>query len=442
MSTSKLDQIVKGAPPPDVSPSQVAASARTSTHQNPVTAPIAPGPTQPHDPRDALPSSPPQIYLNLLILEASIRLQYLTLRARLRLHMLLLAGLAAWISTFTYFLYFRPREDGSGVGGSVYWVLETTYKFAWGIGVVTACLLYATGMYERGFRWPRKFVSTTNRGLRHFNLKIVITRGSMFRELFSWYNAGWLGESRSISYTLLPQGIDALDAKGHWNLQAKMHGLIDEDLAPAGNVLRVLLLPKPFSPDFREGWDNFRADFWERENARRTELRTIVKSRQRDVARREGGWFWWTGWRGWRKTMLFKRKTRRQLDLEKLALREQVSFDKLKHSRRRDPALQGDSRSSSRSSTPTPDPEGRHSRRGSESASHARKGSLGSLSHTGSVRRSRRTNTNAASRLTATETLLQGQNSFPMALTKLTDASSPDDKRDGTTPPPAPDALG
>lgn len=421
MSDSKLDEIVKGALPSDRSPTQVAASAKASTHQTSITAPISPASNQ-QDPRDALPSSPPQIYLNLLILEASIRLQYLSLRARLRLHMLLLAGLASWILTFTYLLYFRPREDGSGVGGSVYWVLETTYKFAWGIGVVTACLFYATGMYERGVRWPRKFIRSTNRGLRQFNVKVVLTRDNVFRELYSWIGAGWLGESRSISYHILPSGVDTLGPKDHWNVQAKMCGLVEEDLAPAGDVLRILLLPKPFSPNFREGWDNFRADFWERENARRTGLKAIVEARKKEVARREGGMLWWTGWRGWRRASLFKRKTRRQIDLEQLALRDHFSFDRTK--RRRDLL---DSRSSSRSTTPTPDPEGRHSRRGSETSSHLRRGSASSTSG-GSLRRPRRSNANPSSRLSATETLLQGQDIMAMTMTKMADVPVKEEK--------------
>lgn len=140
MSDSKLDQLVKGAPPPNISPTQIAQSAKASSHNPSPTAPQPP-PSITSDPRDSHPSSPPQIYLNLLILESSLRLQYLSLRARLRLHLLLLAALIAWILTFTYLLYFRPREDGSGVGGSVYWVLETTYKLAWGGGVVTALLV-------------------------------------------------------------------------------------------------------------------------------------------------------------------------------------------------------------------------------------------------------------------------------------------------------------
>ena len=409
MAANKLDQLVKGAPPPNVSPSQVAQSAK-ATSNNP--SPTAPHPPISSDPRDSLPSSPPQIYLNLLILESSLRLQYLSLRARLRLHLLLLAALSAWILVFTYLLYFRPREDGSGVGGSVYWVLETTYKLAWGGGVVTACLFYATGMYERGVRWPRKFTSTTNRGLRGFNLKIIIVRGSFLRELLGWTGAGWWGESKRVNFQVLPKDIEASAPKEHWNGHAARYGLVEEDIAPAGDVLKVLLLPKPFSPDFREGWENWRADYWEKENNRRAELRKVVKTRQREVAKSEGGWLWWTGWRGWRNVRLFGGKSRRQIDLEKLALREKPSTERIREKRRRESVLRGEShsRSSSRSATPGSDAEGRTLRRSPEE--HRRRGS--STSSVGGTTRRPRKLGSQSSRLSATDVLPEA----PSPLTK------------------------
>lgn len=400
MSTNKLDQVIKGAPPPNVSPSQAAESAKaTSTSTS--TSSNAPTPHLPttHDPRDSLPSSPPQIYLNLLILESSLRLQYLSLRARLRLHTLLFVILGIWTLGFTYLLFFRPREDGSGVGGSVYWVVETIEKLGWCSGIVTLCLFWGTGMYERGIRWPRKFIGTTNRGMRGFNMKVVVVKGSFLSELTGWLGALWVKDER-INFQVLPKDIEASSTgREHWNAHASRHGLIDEDIAPSGDVLKLLLLPKPFSPDFREGWENYRLEYWERENARRAELRKIVATRIRDVARREGGWLWWTGWRGWHNIRLFRSKTRRQLDLEKLSLREKPSAEKLKERKRREGLLRSESGSSSRPSsrTPTPEPDGRR-----PNQERMRRGS----STGGSTRRPRRAG--QGSRLSATETILQG----------------------------------
>ena len=408
MSGNKLDQIVKGAPPPNISPTQVAETAKASPTST-TAASTAPTPHLPttYDPRDSLPSSPPQIYLNLLILESSLRLQYLSLRARLRLHLLLLVLLVAWTLSFTYLLFFRPREDGIGVGGSVYWVLETAEKLGWCSGIVTLCLFWGTGMYERGVRWPRKFVGTTNRGLRGFNMKVVVVKGTFLSEVVGWLGmldpAGWWREER-VNFQILPKDIEALGAgKEHWNAHASRHGLIDEDIAPSGDVLKLLLLPKPFSPDFREGWENYRLEYWERENTRRLELRKVVSTRMREVARREGGWLWWTGWRGWQKFSLFRGKTRRQLDLEKLALREKPSAEKLKERKRKEGLLRSESAHSRTSSrTPTPEPDGRvregRARRGSSTGA--------------SARRPKKTG-QPGSRLSATETILQSQEAMP-----------------------------
>ncbi|KAF2722923.1 hypothetical protein K431DRAFT_220901 [Polychaeton citri CBS 116435] len=416
-SDSKLDQLVKGQPPPNVSPNQIAQEAKHTTPS--ASAPISSHLHSSHDPRDSLPSSPPQIYLNLLILESSLRLQYLSLRARLRLHTLLLAALTAWVLVFTWLLFFRPREDGSGVGGSVYWVVETGEKLGWGGGVVTSILFYATGMYERGVRWPTDFVSVTNRGLRTFNIKVVIVRGSLLSELVGWIIfllSPWrwtATEGKRISFHIVPKDIEATgDQQVHWNTHASKHGLIEEDTAPGGDVLKLLLLPKPFSPDFREGWENYRAEYWGKENERRAELRRLIALRKREVSKKEGGWLWWAGWRGWRHVQLLgSGKTRRQRELEHLALREKPSAERMRLldreralRRRGEGVLRSESthshsrsRTSSRASTPGPD--------GIEAGKRSRRGS----SNQGSMRRPRKVSsmTSQGSRLSATETILQ-----------------------------------
>ncbi|KAK5112249.1 hypothetical protein LTR62_004410 [Meristemomyces frigidus] len=424
MSTTKLDQIVKGAPPPNISPSQIAQAAKQSP-SNAITTPHLP--TNSPDPRDALPSSPPQIYLNLLILEASLRQQYLALRARLRLHSLLLLLLGLWLTTFTYLLFLRPREDGSGVGGSVYWLLEAIEKLGWFGGVVTGFLVWGTGLYERGVRWPRRWVGVSNRGLRGFNMKVVVVRAGFWREVRGWIGvldvAGWWREER-INFQVVPRDIEAAAAaagggKGveNWNTHAMRHGLIEEDIAPSGDVLKLLLLPKPFTADFREGWETFRMEYWERENGRRAELRRLVRQRQRDVARKEGGWLWWTGWRGWNNVRMFsfRAKTRRQTDLDRLALKERrtlkgaaiaatVGLEGSIRRRDKEALLMrsgSHSRNSSRSSTPAPAAiaggEGDGLRRG-----HVRRGSSASST---ARRPKRHTALGTGSRLSATESV-------------------------------------
>ncbi|KAL8720004.1 MAG: hypothetical protein Q9225_003075 [Loekoesia sp. 1 TL-2023] len=350
-SGSKLDQIVKGAPPPGTSvPSVVSRSP------SPVPAPFertngksTPAATRPQssDPVASLPSSPPQIYLNLLILEASLRSQYLTLRARRRQHTFFLLLLTAWIAGFFYALFLRPREDGSGVGGSVYWVVETAEKVALMGGIVTGVLLWGTGQWDRGVRWPRRWLGVANRGLRNVNAKIVVIKGPWWKEMLSHlsflfpYSSLFLSHEASYHYVEHVGGKQGVRHRHANNSSARTA----EDLSPGGDYIKLLLLPKPFSPDFRENWEMYRLEYWERENERRAQLRRQLLERQKRLVREDGKWLWWTGWRKPRA----KPPTVFDSDIEKLH-----SAHTEKESKRRRSFLRADShsRTTSRSSTP------------------------------------------------------------------------------------------
>lgn len=76
----------------------------------------------------------------------------------------------------------------------------------------------------------------------------------------------------------------------------------------------LLLLPKNFSSEFRENWETYRTEYWDRENERRAALRRKVRMHRRSKAKEIGGWKWWTGF--WR-FLPSHRTMRRPHDLEK-----------------------------------------------------------------------------------------------------------------------------
>ena len=294
-SETRLNQIVKGAPTADVKPPPTAplhSLGKTSQSEK-----YSPDPLL-----SILPSSPPQIYLNLLILESSLRAQYIHLVARRRLNTFFLLLLCLWNGFFFYALFLRPREDGTGLGGSVYWVVETSEKLALMGGAITVLLVWGTGQWEKGIRWPRKWLGTTNRGIRGFNLRVVITRGKLWRETLA-----------HLSF-LLPLGMWREAGGSDWHLVEHENGLIvEEDLAKGGDHIMLLLLPKSFSPEFRENWEEYRSEYWGKENARRAGLRRKMNLQRRTKAKETGGWKWYTGF--WRLTA--NRHHRRHHDLEK-----------------------------------------------------------------------------------------------------------------------------
>ena len=375
MSSSKLDQIVKGAPPPGTSISAVVSRSSTPgpSAENPESGDSRSStPLLPSDPLASLPSSPPQIYLNLLILEASLRAQYLTLRDRRRQNTFFITLLGLWILGFAYLLFLRPREDGNGWGGSVYWVVEMGEKMALMGGLVTAVLIWGTGQWDRGMRWPKRWVGIANRGLRSINAKIVVMKGPWWKEMLGNFSflfpySSFFPASGS-SYHYIDHATEKHSSGSYRRGSEEEDDLSrEEDLSPGGDYIKLLLLPKPFSPDFRVNWEAYRLEYWEKENERRAHLRQVLRKRERELARQHGGWLWWTGWRGYKRTP----DNGVRGDVEKTHHRHQLEKEGKRHSYTRG---ESHSRNTSRSSTPSnvdgeERPGSAHKRRGSTTAS-------------------------------------------------------------------------
>lgn len=380
MTEARLDQIVKGQPlDSSKPPPEPAPLPHVSSTVEKYIPPIA-------DPLSAAPSSPSQIYLNLLVLEASFRAQYLTLRARRRLHAFFLLVLSLWTFTFAYLLYFKPREDGQGIGGSVYWVVEMAEKVALMGGIVSWILMWATGQWERGVGWPRRWLRTANRGIRGFNLKMVIIRGPWWKELFNHlsflfpYSSFFPSPGSSYHYVEHRQQQPAQlrhlsPSRDEEAGSSHNQGLVEEDIAPGGDHIKLLLLPKSFSPEFRENWEEYRTDYWEKENERRAHLRQRVKQADRALAKQEAGWLWWVPgyYRGWKKLVDPKPHQHHQ------GAHKHVERDLKAHRRQLLRSDSSHSRTSSRSTTPNSPEEGEkvltaeRARRGSSTTASVRK---------------------------------------------------------------------
>lgn len=381
-----LDSIVKGAPMAQDLP-HLNNLNRAISGTTPIASSNAPStPTKgshsgiaSSDPLSHTPSSPSMIYLNLLILEASLRAQYLELRARRRHHTFFLALLGLWTAGFGYALFLAPREDGSGVGGSVYWVVETSEKVCFLGGIMTGVLVWATGIWERGVRWPRRWLTVSNRGLRGFNCKVVLMKRPWWKEALGtigWFLTYGLFSNATSSYRYVEPAILkevdrelGLSGYGHPTLpvvNVSSHdmekGGHEEDVSPGGDYVKLLLLAKPFSPTFRENWELYRSEYWEKENERRALLRAKLKERDRKLRKQTGGWFWWLPWR---RTAVSKINHHHHhhhhgSSVSEKALHPRAAAVSSEHRRTRSSSTRRGSMNGSalRSTTPTPSPRG------------------------------------------------------------------------------------
>lgn len=172
--------------------------------------------------------------------------------------------------------------------------MHLTEKLGFGGGVVTGVLYYATGLYQKTIVEPRRFVFIANRGLRGFNVKLVKVHLS-YREWISWWWS-W--------YTFRPPLARAAPSTAKRRLSSNVrrppapipshaspttlsslalnrslspHQEEDdeeevEEYLPGGLHIKLVILPKGFSPDFREGWEIYRTEFWGKENETRQVL--------------------------------------------------------------------------------------------------------------------------------------------------------------------------
>lgn len=262
-----------------------------------------------------------------------MRSQYLNHLSRRRKFTFFLVLLCLWTAFFGYRFVV--------LGGSPYYYFSHFEKLGLGGGVGTGMLYYATGLYHKTIVEPRRFVSVANRGLRGFNVKLVKIPLS-YREWFCWWwgwytfrplapsplaqpppqpgaamasrrpssssrrptppvpshshNAPSLSSVAALQRPLLARK-DRRDGGGGNGADADMDADADaddddeaEEYLPGGMHLKLVILPKGFSPDFREGWELYRTEYWDKENeARQTRREELARMRHAKTLSPGGG---------------------------------------------------------------------------------------------------------------------------------------------------------
>ncbi|RVD89864.1 uncharacterized protein DFL_000852 [Arthrobotrys flagrans] len=330
---SRLDHLIKGTPSVGSKAAQVATAyvQTPSIHVPHVTDP-ATSPTSfsaatgsglfaTHDssnshaipnPLDNHPTSPPTIYLNLIILEASLRAQYQRLHLRRRKYTVFLFLLCLWIGYFFNAVYI--------VGPSPYSIISTFQNLCLIGGIVTGLLFWMSGLYAKTMIWPRRLVGNVNKGLRMFNVKLVVVNRSFSQRTRDWLEVvakrhplGWV-YSVGLKRVPPPRMVHHVRSRGHSNAMRPGAGVAGlragssslpgtpgtppprsaadvalaqralgntrqqpvtpdgfdpDDYLESGMNVKLVILAKHFSADFREGWEIYRSEYWEKENERR-----------------------------------------------------------------------------------------------------------------------------------------------------------------------------
>lgn len=200
-----------------------------------------------------------KIFRNLLILEESLRQQVMQQRTLRRKYLTFLAALCSLIAGISHHLYVSQDRGPFRV------LLQLLLLML----IVTLLLYHLSGEYQKTIVLPRKFLSSTNKGLRQLNVRLVKIKTSytdssadLIREFGLFLSSMALKFFHTAFSSMVMNPSSKLET---WLVFAQLHCQPRFGL----NDVKLVLIPRSFSTDIREGWELYRNEFWVNEGVRR-----------------------------------------------------------------------------------------------------------------------------------------------------------------------------
>lgn len=204
-----------------------------------------------------------KIFRNLLILEELLRGQVVEQRALRRKYLTFLAVLCLLIAGISHHLYFNDPEMSSK--GTMRVILQ----FILIALMVTLLLYHLLGEYQKTIVLPRKFLSSTNKGLRQLNVRLMKIKTSWLDEV-----PDLLREVLLVFITYCLNTLHFVSPKSKNNRHLKLEVFLvtcQLQCQPRIGVtdVKLVLNARVFNTDIREGWEVYRNEFWIKEGIRR-----------------------------------------------------------------------------------------------------------------------------------------------------------------------------
>lgn len=222
-----------------------------------------------------------KIFRNLLILEESLRQQTMQQRTLRRKYLTFLSFLCLLIAAISHLLYFSL----SLFVGTSRVVLQLILLAL----CVTVLLYHLSGEYQKTIVLPRRFLSSTNKGLRQLNVRLVKIKSTFTdstADLIRVFGLFFFTMTLKLLHTAYPGAIQNPKSKLEvWLVSGQLQCQPRFGL----NDVKLVLMPRSFSTDIREGWELYRNEFWINEGVRRRKnmMSFTVLPSEEDKAKKE-----------------------------------------------------------------------------------------------------------------------------------------------------------
>lgn len=207
--------------------------------------------------------APGKIFRNLLILEEDLRQQVSQQKALRRKYLTFLAILCSLITSIAHYLFFT--DPNNTASGTIRIILQFTL-----LGLLVTVMLYhLSGEYQKTIVLPRKFLSSTNKGLRQLNVRLVKIKTPLTDNI--------IGLIREFMLSIATMCLNSLhkvypSTQGNRNLKLEVFLVsCQAQCQPRVGLtdVKLVLNPRVFNIVIREGWELYRNEFWINEGVRR-----------------------------------------------------------------------------------------------------------------------------------------------------------------------------
>ena len=202
-----------------------------------------------------------KIFRNLLLLEENLRQQVIQQRAMRRKYLTFLAILCSLSASIAHQLYFVEKTPTG--------TKRVILQFSLLALLVTLMLYHLSGEYQKTIVLPRRFLSSTNKGLRQFNIRLVKIKIPLSDSIIDLVR-----EMSLFVVNLLLISFHRLNPAMIQNRDSKLEVfLVSCQLQCQPRIgitdVKLVLNARMFNTDIREGWELYRSEIWIHEGVRR-----------------------------------------------------------------------------------------------------------------------------------------------------------------------------
>lgn len=220
-----------------------------------------------------------KIFRNLLLLEENLRQQVIQQRAMRRKYLTFLAILCSLSASIAHQLYFVEKTPTG--------TKRVILQFSLLALLVTLMLYHLSGEYQKTIVLPRRFLSSTNKGLRQFNIRLVKIKIPLSDSIIDLVR-----EMSLFVVNLLLISFHRLNPAMIQNRDSKLEVfLVSCQLQCQPRIgitdVKLVLNARMFNTDIREGWELYRSEFWIHEGVRRRTSMMAFADEKKKKARTE-----------------------------------------------------------------------------------------------------------------------------------------------------------